>query len=82
MTFQAAVKTSPYQHGASIVTFGDPEARAGYVRGPQVFWYKLVEDDEIFDPVGWKRGGAWAAAQEQREVDYSPEDDSADAERW
>ena len=38
--------------------FPTAEEREAFVKGPRVYWYHLVEED---DWNAWHRGGAWAA---------------------
>jgi hypothetical protein len=79
--YQAVVKLAEDRNSAAQgpLSFPSAEARSAYVKGREVYWYFLVEDDDW----SWHRGGAWQATApedpQDREV-IPPE--ITEADRW
>ena len=65
---------------AGPLTFASAEEREAYVKGPAVYWYHYVEEDDWFL---WQRGGAWNATQEPSRADVVPEPpEITEDDRW
>ena len=60
------------------LSFPNKEDRETYVKGPEVFWYHYVEEDDWFD---WRRGGAWQATKPPDPPAWEPPE-GEEKDRW
>jgi hypothetical protein len=62
------------------LSFPSTEERKAFVKGPTVYWYHLVEEEDWHL---WLRGGAWAATAVPGPADAVPDlPEITEDDRW